>query len=246
MARQTGVIQISGTVGGVVFAKDGTVRQKQSSNKSQFNSSASMQRVRENASEFGTAAKAGKLVRDALRRVVSLASDRLMVSRLAQQMKFILNLDEDSDRGGRQILPENLTALVGFDFNSGSAFSGTYYGSIEPQLDRATGNHVVSLSELNPSRDIAAPQGATHYRITAAIGAINFETGAVASTEISTPELPLSNLVRPAETLQLVRAAAADDALIVAVGVDFYQQINSKLYPLNSNAYNALSVVAVG
>ncbi|MBG8554023.1 MULTISPECIES: hypothetical protein [Hymenobacter] len=246
MARQSGVIQISGTVGGVVFAKDGTVRQKQGSNKSQFNSSASMQRVRENASEFGTAAKAGKLVRDALRRVVVLASDRLMVSRLAQKMKEILNLDEDSDRGGRQILPENLPALLGFDFNAGSSFSGTYYGGVEATLDRATGTHTVNLGELNPSRDVAAPQGATHYRITAAVGSINFETGAVASAEASTVELPLSNAVRPAEALQLVRAAAADESLIVAVGVDFFQQLNGKFYPLNSNAYNALSVVAIG
>ncbi|NVO84487.1 hypothetical protein [Hymenobacter terrestris] len=246
MARQTGVIQISGTVGGVVFAKDGTVRQKQGSNKSQFNSSASMQRVRENASEFGTAASAGKLVRDALRRVVALASDRLVVSRLQQKMKQILNLDEDSDRGGRQILPENLPALVGFDFNAGSALSSTYFGRVEAAPDRATGNHVVNLGELNPSRDVAAPQGATHYRINAAVASVNFETGTYDSTEASTPELPLDNALRPAESLQLARAATAEESLIVAVGVDFFQQLNGKFYPLNSNAYNALSVVAVG
>ncbi|GAA3943134.1 hypothetical protein [Hymenobacter algoricola] len=74
---------------------------------------------------------------------------------------------------------------------------------------------------------------------------MNFETGTTTSTEASTAELPLSNAVRPAEALQLVRAAAADESLIVAVGVDFFQQMNGKFYPLNSNAYNALSVVAV-
>ncbi|WP_026351226.1 hypothetical protein [Hymenobacter aerophilus] len=232
MARQTGVIQISGTVGGVVFAKDGTVRQKQGSNKSQFNSSASMQRVRENASEFATAASSGKLVRDALRRVVALASDRLMVSRLAQKMKQILNLDEDSDRGGRQVLPENLPALVGFDFNAGSALSSTYFGRVEPTLDRATGTHAVNLGELNPSRDVAAPQGATHYRINAAVASLNFETGTYNSAEVSTAELPLDNAVRPAESLSLPLVAPADESLVVAVGVDFFQQMNGKFYPL--------------
>ena len=247
MARQTGVIQISGTVGGVVFAKDGTVRQKQGSNKSQFNSSASMQRVRENASEFATAAKAGKLLRDALRRVVAQASDRLMVSRLAQKMKQVLNLDEDSDRGGRQILAENLSMLQGFDFNAGSALSSTYYGRYDAALDRAAGNHTVSLGEMNPARDIAAPQGATHYRITGAVATVNFETGSFNSTDATTAEVPLSNALRPAETLNLaLPVGSADDALVVAVGIDFYQSVNGKLYPLNSNAYNALSVVAVG
>ncbi|GGG35782.1 hypothetical protein [Hymenobacter glacieicola] len=247
MARQSGVLQVQGTVGGIVFAKDGSVRQKQSSNKSQFNSSASMQRVRENANEFGTAAKAGKLLRDALRKVVSLASDRLMVSRLAQKMKLILNLDEDNDRGGRQILPENLPALVGFDFNAGSAFASTYYGGVVSALDRATGNHTISLGEMNPSRDVAAPQGATHYRVTGAVAAVNFETGTFVATDAATGESPLTNAVRPAEVLQLARPLGApDDALVVAVGIDFYQSVNGKLYPLNSNAYNALSVVAVG
>lgn len=245
MARQSGVIQIKGTVGGLVFTKDGTVRQKQGSNRSQFNTSVSMQRVRENASEFGTAAKASKLVRDALRKVVAPASDRFAVSRLTQKMKEILNLDADADRGGRQILNANLEALVGFDFNANAAFTGTYYGGLEVELDRA-GNQSVSMLDVNPALDIAAPQGATHYRINVAVAAVDFAAGTFTSTVNSTPELPLTNALRPTESLQLIRPAAAEEALIVVVGVDFFQALNGKMYPLNSNTYNPLSVVAVG
>ena len=59
MASQTGILGLQGTVGGLVFAKDGLVCQKPASNKAAFTSSASLARTRENASEFGRAASAG-------------------------------------------------------------------------------------------------------------------------------------------------------------------------------------------
>ena len=246
MAQQAGILGLRGTVGGLVFAKDGSVRQKPASNKAAFASAASMQRTRENAAEFGIAAGAGKLVRQALRQVIASASDARLTSRLQQKMKFILNLDEDADRGGRQVLPENLTSLVGFDFNAGAILASTYFGGYQPTIDRTAGNHTVALAALVPGRDIAAPQGTTHYRLNAAVATLNFETGAYGATVVSTAEVPVSNELRPAETLTLTLPVGADDAVVVAVGIDFFQLVNGKLYALQNNTYNPLSVVAVG
>lgn len=66
MAQKTDILGIKGPVGGLVFAKDGSVQQKPASNKSTFNDLASMVRVGENASGFGAAATVGKLLRDNL------------------------------------------------------------------------------------------------------------------------------------------------------------------------------------
>ena len=77
MASQNGILGSQGTVGGLVFAKNGTVRQKPASTKAAFTSSASPARTRENASEFGRAASGAKLIRDALRVLISAASDSL-------------------------------------------------------------------------------------------------------------------------------------------------------------------------
>jgi hypothetical protein len=75
MASQTGILGLQGTVGGLVFAKDGSVRQKPASNKAAFATAASLARTRENAAEFGLSAKYSKLLRDSLRVAINSASD---------------------------------------------------------------------------------------------------------------------------------------------------------------------------
>ena len=107
MASQNGILGLQGTVGGLVFARNGTVRQKPGSNKAAFNSAASLARTRENASEFGTAASAGKLIRTALRTLISTASDSRMVSCLTQKTRAIVGMDETNDRGARVMDKDN-------------------------------------------------------------------------------------------------------------------------------------------
>ena len=67
MARQTGILGIQGTVGGLVFSKNGNISQKPQSNKAAFASAPSRARTRENAAEFGMAASYSKVLRDSLR-----------------------------------------------------------------------------------------------------------------------------------------------------------------------------------
>ena len=84
MATQTGILGLKGTVGGLVFRKDGSVSQKPASNKAAFNSAASMERTRENASEFTRAANGGRLIREAFRVLIQSASDSRLTSRLTR------------------------------------------------------------------------------------------------------------------------------------------------------------------
>ena len=86
MAQQTGILGIQGTVGGLVFAKDGSIRQKPASNKAKFLTAASMARTRENTAEFGQAAKYIKVLRDSLRVAIASASDSRVASRLTKLM----------------------------------------------------------------------------------------------------------------------------------------------------------------
>ena len=120
MASQTGTLGLQGTVGGLVFAKDGSVRQKSASNKAAFANSASLARTRENAAEFGAAASSGKLIRTALRSQIASFSDRRMVSRLTQKMMSILKLDTVNVRGSRAVSAVSCASLAGFNFNAGA------------------------------------------------------------------------------------------------------------------------------
>ena len=66
MAEQTGIIQFKGTLGNLSgYQQDGKsiIRRTGGGSKDQFDNSPNMQRTRENASEFGRAAGAGKTLR---------------------------------------------------------------------------------------------------------------------------------------------------------------------------------------
>jgi len=244
MAQQTGILGIQGTVGGLVFAKDGSVRQKPASNKAAFTSSASMVRVRENASEFGTAASAGKLIRDALRTQIQAASDSRMVSRLAQTMKSIINLDTTSDRGARSVGAGNAASLLGFNFNQGAGLGQSLYS---PYSFSASGATVtLAIPSLNPGLDIVAPTGATHFEILFGVASVNFVTKTYTSATVASPlgVLPLNGAARSnvSQVATLPAAPTKDELVIGVLGMNYYQQINGKMYPLNNNASNPLAV----
>ncbi len=244
MAQQTGILGIKGTVGGLVFAKDGSIRQKPASNKSTFTSKASMVRVRENASEFGAAGSAGKLVRDALRTQIQAASDRYMVSRLAKVMKSIINLDATSDRGMRQVVAANAASLLGFNFNLGAGLGQSLFAPYTVTPSGAT--VTLAIPSLNPTVDIAAPTGATHYEILFGVASVNFVAKTYSAATVATPLgiLPLTGAARTnvSQVATLPAAPTADELVIGVLGMNYYQQLNGKFYPLNNNASNPLAV----
>ncbi|MFD1469400.1 hypothetical protein ACFQ48_14305 [Hymenobacter caeli] len=244
MAQQTGILGIQGTVGGLVFAKDGSIRQKPASNKASFQAKDSMARVRENASEFGGAATASKLVRDSLRVAIQAASDKRMVSRLTQAMRAAIALDGVHDRGMRQVLKSNLAPLLGFNFNLGAGIGQNLFFQYT-----LTGNGqgvTLAIPSLNPQTDIAAPTGATHYEIVVGASSVNFLGKTYQQAAVAAPLgiLPLNGAALTNRTVvaTLPAAPGADDLVVGVLGVNYYQQLNGKYYPLNNNASNPLAV----
>ena len=115
MARQTGIIGIQGTVGGLIFSKNGNISQKPQGDKAAFARAPSRARTRENAAEFGLAAKYSKLLRDSLRAAIASASDSQLAARLTKVMREVIGLDDTNDRGQRVFDSSNSAPLLGFD-----------------------------------------------------------------------------------------------------------------------------------
>ena len=172
MAQQTGILGLQGTVGGLVFRKDGSVAQKPASNKAAFTSSASLARTRENANEFGTAASAAKLVPDSLRVAIQAASDKRMVSRLTKTMRAILALDTTNIRDQRQVLKANLASLLGFNFNLGAGIGQNLF--FQYTITGSGSDVTLSIPRLDPNTDISAPVGATHYELVLGASSVDF------------------------------------------------------------------------
>jgi len=244
MAQQTGILGIKGTVGGLVFAADGSVRQKQASNKAKFTSAASMARTRENANEFGEAASSAKLLRDSLRVAIQAASDKRMVSRMTKAMRAALALDTTHDRGQRQVLTANLASLLGFNFNLGAGIGQNLF--FQYTMTGSSSDVTLTIPHLDPNTDIAAPVGATHYEIVVGASAVDFAAKTYQQAAVAAP-LGILALNGPTLTSKTVvatlpTAPGADELVVGVLGVNYYQQLNGKYYPLNNNANNPLAV----
>jgi len=98
MARNKGIIQLQGTVGGLTFKRDGTISQAVGSRP------VTAERTKENNTEFAIAAKQAKVIRDALRGLD--VGDRFVAGRMVKVVRSGVALDPDNERGKR-ILSNN-------------------------------------------------------------------------------------------------------------------------------------------
>jgi hypothetical protein len=163
---------------------------------------------------------------------------------MTQTMRYIISLDEDNDRGGRQVLKENVAALLGFNFNLGAGIGQTLFF---PYALAGNGADVtLSIPSLNPGVDIKAPQGATHYELLFGSSALNFETKTFAQGVVAAPAgiQPLSGaaVANTVITATFPAAPPVTDTVVAVLGINFYQQLNGKYYPLNNNASNPLAI----
>ena len=244
MARQTGIIGIQGTVGGLVFSKNGNISQKPQGDKAAFANAPSRARTRENAAEFGLAAKYSKLLRDSLRVAIASASDSQLAARLTKVMREVLGLDDTNDRGQRVFDAGNSAPLLGFNFNAGAGIGQTMYFPYE--VGGAGADVTMSIPALNPASDIAAPQGATHFEVVFAASDLDMETLTFTNAVVAAPLgiLPINSapLANQAVVASFPAAPAAASLVVGVVGINFYQQINGKFYALNNNSTNPLAI----
>jgi len=248
MARQTGIIKLKGTIGGVSFYKtrDGHLaREKGGVDKNRIMNDPAFQRTRENGSEFGRAGAAGKLLRTAIRAQLINASDFRMVSRLTKEMVKVLQEDQVSERGLRNVLDGELELLQGFEFNIAGKLGTTLFAPFTAAIDRVTGELTIDLLSFVPSTMISAPGGTTHFRIMSAGAEIDFEAGTFVVAETATGILPWDATATAAINLVNAVTAASTKPLFLVLGIEFYQEINGTQYPLKNGAYNALSLVKI-
>src|SRR5574343_900732 len=248
MARQKGIIKLKGTIGDITFYKtqDGHLaREKGGIEASRIASDPAFQRTRENGSEFGRAGRAGKLLRTALRPLLLNSADSRMVSRLTQAMVKVIQADLVSDRGLRNVIDGEAELLFGFEFNIRGKLGNSLYAPFVATIDRVAGEITVDIASFIPSNMIAAPSGTTHFKIISGGAEVDFEAETYVVATSETAILPWD--ATPTAVINQVNAvtAASTKPLFLALGVEFYQQINGTMYPLKNGPFNPLSVAKV-
>ncbi|MFV5703291.1 hypothetical protein ACM55F_15590 [Flavobacterium sp. XS2P12] len=248
MARQKGIIKLKGTIGDITFYKtqDGHLaREKGGIDASRIKNDPAFQRTRENGSEFGRAGKAGKILRTALRAVLINSADGRMVSRLTQQLVKVIQADVTSVRGLRNVIDGEAELLSGFEFNIRGKLGTSLFAPFVGTIDRAAGNITVDLAPFIPTNMIAAPSGSTHFKIISAGTEIDFEAETFVVTNSETAILPWDAVPTVAISQTNPVTPASTKPLFLALGVEFYQEVNGQMYSLKNGAYNPLALVQV-
>jgi len=248
MAKQKGIIKLKGTIGDITFYKtqDGHLaREKGGIDANRIASDPAFQRTRENGSEFGRAGKAGKLLRTALRPLLINSADGRMVSRLTQAMVKVLQADLTSVRGLRNVIDGEAELLFGFEFNIRGKLGTTLFAPFVAAIDRVAGSITVDLASFIPTNMIAAPSGTTHYKIISGGVEVDFEAETFVLDTSESAILPWDSTATAVISHINSVTPASTKPLFLALGIEFYQEINGQMYALKNGAYNPLSIAKV-
>jgi hypothetical protein len=251
MGQQGGMLGLRGTVGGLVFAKDGTVRQKPASNKAAFASKASMARVRENASEFGRAAKLAVPLRRLLQKMMPAQFGvAVPAGELTACYRAALAADTVNARGARTLGLGKLGGVVGLSVGSasGPALVGLFQKPVGGYLFRQDvapyilGPYPLTrlfseapLTEFVAQRDLLAPQGATHYELVSGIVA-TCPDGSDVKEFVDVRGITPVDYISPVglslgSNVSYIGNRVLEQ-FVFAAGVRFYQEVNGQYYPL--------------
>lgn len=248
MAKQSGIIKLEGTIGDVTFYKgqDGFLaREKGGVDGNRIANDPNFQRTRENGAEFGKAGTAGRLLRTAFRAAIQSASDSRMVSRLTREMLKVIQADATNTRGQRNVLDGELELLQGFDFNLNGKLGTILYAPFTTVIDRVAGTLAVNIPAFVPGNMIAAPNGATHCKIISAGAEIDFEAESYIIDTADSVELVIGPQNQAALTLTNNVTPNSTKPLFLALGLEFYQDVNGVKYPLKTGASNGLQLVKI-
>jgi len=248
MATQKGVIKLEGAVGDLSFYKKKGkyyARSKGGISADRMKNDPAFARTRENQQEFGRAGKAGKLLRTSLREVIMHAKDSGMSGRLTQQMMKVIQTDSENARGLRTVAQGDIQLLSGFEFNAHALLDHTLLMDYSVVTDRAAGTVVVTLPAFVPATMIVSPAGATHVLVEAGASEVDFEAHSFLSKTERSNYFPYNHEQQEEMVLTLALTANTENVLFTALAVEFFQEVNGTMYPLNNGAYNALSLVYV-
>jgi hypothetical protein len=248
MAQQKGILPLKGTIGNITFykSKDGYLaREKTSVNKERIANDPAFARTRENGAEFGRAGQAGKVLRTALRSLLLNTADSRMLSRLTREMMKVIQADATNDRGLRNVIDGEAELLEGFEFNASSKLGTSLFAPYTSTIDRVSGALSISIPSFIPTNMVAAPSGATHFKLVSAGVEIDFENKTYVVAFGNSNSMPISSAATALLNLSHQVTANSTKPLFLVLGIEFYQEVNGSEYSLKNGAFNALSLVKV-
>ncbi len=168
-----------------------------------------------------------------------------MVSRLTQSMVKVIQADSTNERGLRNVIDGEAELLAGFEFNIRGKLGTSIFAPYTGAIDRASGELSVTIPSFIPSNMIAAPGGTTHFKIISAGLEIDFENETFVEQHAESAIIAWD--ATATAVINQVNAVTANSTkpLFLALGLEFYQEVNGSMYSLKNGAFNPLALIQV-
>lgn len=249
MARQKGIIQLEGTLGGINFyiRKGKPVARKAGGgfNGKAIKTSPTMVRVRENNTEFGHCSKVKKCLKIALHPFLHSYREGTLHGRMMQLLQQIKVCDTLSERGKRNI-GNGLASPMGkllfrqFAFTPKRSVSNTLLGTGTFDWDRFS--YTMRDFDVKKVRFAAS---ATHFEV--CLGVLFFDfTNLNSQLFLSAPLLVGRDYTDDQFSLSPIAPTVGEGFPFAFVGLQFYQEVNGILYLLQEETAVGLEVLSLG
>lgn len=264
MGRQTGLIKVSGNIGGVSFYRsngEDLARVANGPSKEKIQNGDNFARTRENNSEFGGSATAAKALRLAFASGIVTMADNKLVSRLTAFFKDICSKGSGT-RGQRSIeLSKNMAALEGLEFNAKVAFGSVFNAPYTLIPDPGRMQADFTSDPFMPQTYIKAPAGATHFRLSMTLSGVSDYVYNATSGKYEPTDAPSGKLTKAdAGIIQPLKATAPvviklgciypagskidpTASSVLALGIEFFQEIGGIDYSLAQG--NSMKIIKV-
>ena len=251
MARVKSYLRLQGSMGETTFVKQGAniggyrSQDKKVTSPDKFKNDPKMARVRENASNFKTAARGGKLIRASISSLLKDAKDSTLTPRMLKQLMAIIKSDTVSTAGHGNLVDGDLNLLTGFPLNAHSHLGTIFSEVMTHTINRVTGQLTINIPVFTPSLHLTAPSGTAKYQFVSAGIEIDFAAGTTKPdiqksaqfvyNEVPTTALVLTHTLTPNSTLPI----------LLVFGIKFLKQSNSSIVPLLGAESSPLVMLAV-
>ena len=200
---------------------------------------------RDHSSEFRIIAKEARIFRKAFMDLNWNIKNKSLLQQTIQLMNEIRKTDSINPRGQRRASAGELHLLTGFDFTGISTIYNVMMENYKASFNKTTGEATTIIKSMIPKRCLNAPAKATHFILTLAAAAINFETEAINKLMVSTPKLPIDHETLPETVLTVTLPPNGTDTVLLVLKLEYETKINGIFYPLISNTDISSTVILV-
>ncbi|WP_194774681.1 hypothetical protein [Pararhodonellum marinum] len=235
MARQSGGLQLEGTIGNMIFYKmkgKYYVRSKGAPSKAKLKKGKAFENSRRVSAEFGHASKVASQVVHAAKGLMNPGKHHGLHGKLTAQLQRVLQTDSQSVYGERKISVGDLSLLEGFDFEPTRIKSQL---KAFPNINSSHQDVNVDFSGMQSLNPRSVPEGASHFRLDMVSVIYDEQKMSGQTMDLKGQTQLLSVPLSALGTITIPRPYAETDAsvFLILLGLVFFQEVNGEMHELS-------------